>query len=305
MIKQGLKNYFYNIKYVFTIIGTLALGVIIGLTILVPSVISAVSVLCDDVVKAVNAVELDGNAVWHYLVDSVPALDWSNPLAALRVVLSENWLSEVVNGCVGKLVGNNAEVEVMLIEAVGKCISTVFMGAIWFAVFTVIGLVGGFYFTKWLVRRGIAKRKLRMFILMALVDTVFSAALMIITVWLASLWWVSVFISAIVMVVLEGIVALSEAYIAHGRNKIEFKQIVNGKNIAKLWLTNMLVFLISVAFTVIALLINAMAGIFVGMAFISIAMIVTSLNAEAYVKSLVESYVAEPNTDTQQGEIAA
>ncbi|MDE6401681.1 MAG: hypothetical protein K2L54_03615, partial [Clostridiales bacterium] len=162
-------------------------------------------------------------------------------------------------------------------------------GAIAFVVFSVIGLVGGYWFTKWLIRRNIAKRSIWKFVLMTFIDSVFSAALMIITAWLAAMWWVSAFISAIVSVLLVGIFTLTEAYLVHGRNKVPFKSIVNFKNLIKLLVTNAIVFALSFVITLIAVAINAIAGIFIGVAFIAIAFIVTGLNAEAYVKALAAS----------------
>ena len=68
MILKSLKNYFVNLKYIFTPLGVLALGAIIGLSILVPGVISAVNELIDSVVELTNGVEINlsafGNSVW-------------------------------------------------------------------------------------------------------------------------------------------------------------------------------------------------------------------------------------------------
>ena len=51
MLLKGIKNYIVNLKYVFTPLGTLFLGVVIGLSVLIPSLISSV----EYVVKEVSA----------------------------------------------------------------------------------------------------------------------------------------------------------------------------------------------------------------------------------------------------------
>ena len=48
MIKNGIKNFFVNLKHFFTPLGVFALFVIIGLSVAIPACISAVSTLADD-----------------------------------------------------------------------------------------------------------------------------------------------------------------------------------------------------------------------------------------------------------------
>ncbi len=298
MIKRGIKNYFVSLKYVFTPLGAFALGIVLGLSIFVPCVISAVSALCDDVVEIVGAVEVDFDSMWAYIVSAVRALDWSNPLEALNTVFTEKWLTDTLNGCLDKLLGGKTAVEAQIAEAVSVCLSSVLRGAIAFAAFSVLGLVGGFWFTKWIIRRNIAKRGIWKFVLMTLADAVLSAALIVITAWLAAMWWASAFISAVATVLLVGAFALVEAYFVHGRNKVPFKQVVNFKNLFKLLLTNVIVFSIAFIITIVLVAFNAVAGIFIGVAFIAIAFIVTGLNAESYVKAIaVEAAEANEEVD--------
>lgn len=303
MIKQGIKNYFVSLKYVFTPLGVFALGVILGLSIFIPATIAAVSKLFDDVVEIVGAVDADLNGMWTYIVAAVRALDWSDPLAAVKIMFTEKWMTSVLNGALDSLLGGKTAFEAQITAAVEKCLSAVLSGAVVFAVFAVLGLVCGFWFTKWLIRRDIAKRNLWKWALMTLADAALSAALVVIAVWLASLWRASAFISAITSIILVSVFALMEAYLAHGRKKVPFKQAVNFKNVFKLLITDSIVFLLSFAIALIAALINITAGIFIGVSFIAIAIIVTGLNAEAYVKAL--SLNAEKADATEEQKAAA
>ncbi|MDE6401242.1 MAG: hypothetical protein K2L54_01370, partial [Clostridiales bacterium] len=122
MIKQGIKNYFISLKCVFTPLGAFALGVVLGLSIFIPCVISAVSALCDDVVKIVGSVEADFDAMWAYIVTAVRALDWSEPLEAVNTVFSQKWLTDTLNGCLDSLLGGRVAFEEQLAAAVSVCL---------------------------------------------------------------------------------------------------------------------------------------------------------------------------------------
>lgn len=289
MIKQGIKNYFVSLKYIFTVIGTLALGVIVGLSILIPCVISSISTLIDDVVRIFSSIELDPQAVWNYLSEAVLALDFGNPAQAVGTMLSEEWLMKTLNGCLDELLGGKVAIENSVAQAVVTCTGSIAVGVVAFLLMTVLGLIGGFYFTKWLIRRSIAKRSIWKFILITLFDGVMTVALVAVNVWLASLWWASAIFTSVVSVLLVGAVALLEAYLVHGRGKVEFKRVVNIKNVLKLLLTNIILLAISIALTALAVLINVVVGIFIGLGIITIGIIVIGLNAEAYVKSLAQS----------------
>ncbi|MCH5165437.1 MAG: hypothetical protein J1G01_03445 [Clostridiales bacterium] len=298
MIKRGIKNYFISLKYVFTILGTLALGVVFGLSILIPGVISAFSDLYEDIVKVVSSTDIDVDALRTFVLSSVRALDWSNPIEAVKTIFSQKWLTAELGGFLDALVGDTSQFEAQILSAVQTCLDAIFGYVVAFGVLTLLGLIGGFYFTKWLVRRGIAKRKFRMFIAVTFVETILSATLIAGTLWLAAVWWKSVFITTVAMILLGGAISLVGAYIVHGRGKIGFKKIVNVKNILLLTVTNAIVFLLSLAFTVAAMFINIAAGVFIGMAFVALAFIVIGLNAEAYVKGLAE----ECETKAESGE---
>ncbi len=78
-----------------------------------------------------------------------------------------------------------------------------------------------------------------------------------------------------------------QAYLLYGYKNIKLTEVVNPRTVGLYMLTNALIFLISIAFTVIAVLINAVLGVFVGLAFVVVAFIVIGLNAESYVQSRV------------------
>lgn len=310
MILKSLKNYFVNLKYIFTPLGVLALGAIIGLSILVPGVISAVNELIDSVVELTNGVEINltafGNSVWS----AGAALDWSDPSAAIDVMLSETWLIDTFNGAIHALVPNGEEYAVQITEAVVQAVALISVYAIVLVVWLVIGAIGGFLLTKLLVRREIAKRALWKYFLVALADGTLTVAVTWLTVWLATLWTPSIIISILLALVLCGVVPLFEAYMVHGFKKVACKEIVNIKNVAMLWLSNLIIFAITCALVAIDFVIfNAVVGFFIAIPLIEISVMVISLNAEAYVKAAATAAQARPQPsvlpDIAQPEAAA
>ena len=160
--------------------------------------------------------------------------------------------------------------------------------------FTAAGMLAGYFLTRWLIRRNMARRTLSAFLLQALVDSVLAVLLTGICAWLATLWRPSILLSTLFSVIFFGAVSLLEAYLIHGRKKVTIKSIVNFKNIFKLFATNLIIFLLSaVLVAAVVFLVNVIVGVFVGIAILEIAFIVIALNAEAYVKKTAEKASAE------------
>ncbi len=289
MIKQGIINFFKNLKYFFTPLGTLALGLIFGLSVFIPGVISSASNLANDVQTILSDTSIDFTALKDSLLSAVQTLDWGDPFNALKTMLSNDWLMQTLNACVSSFV-ESTEVYTSQFSA---AINT-FTGdlVVYFAaviIFLILGFIGGFFLTKWLIRRNIAKRSLWKYLLNSLIDSLLTATLVAVCVWLVSVWKPSVFISTLVSILLFGFIALLEAYIVHAWKKVDIKKVVNTKNIFQLFLTNVIIFVLTAIFVLLAIaLTNMIAGVFIGIVLMEIAFIVTGLNAEAYAKSFVE-----------------
>lgn len=290
MIKQGIINFFKNLKYFFTPLGTLALGLISGLSVLIPGVISSFSAFAENVQKILSDTSIDFNVLKDSAISAVQTLDWSNPLNAIKTMLNSDWLMDTLNGCVGAFVENTEVYTAQFSTAINAFthdLTTYFASVI---VFLIFGLIGGFFLTKWLIRRNIARRNLWKYFLNSFIDSLLTATLVAVCAWLITVWKPSILISAIISVLLFGFISLFEAYVIHAWKKVDVKQIVNAKNIFKLFATNIIIFLLSGVMVLLAIAItNVIAGIVIGIELMEIAFIVIGLNAEAYVKSVGES----------------
>lgn len=289
MIKQGIINFFKNLKYFFTPLGALALGLIFGLSVLIPGIISSVSTLANEVQTILSDTTIDFTALENSIISAIQSLDWGNPLDAIGTMLNSDWLVSTLNDCVDSFVEITEVYATQFNAAVNTFTHDIAISFAALIAFLVLGLIGGFFLTKWLIRRNIAKRSLWKFLLHSFVDSILSSTLVATCVWLISVWKPSIFISSVISVLLFGFISLLEAYIVHAWKKTDIKRIVNLKNIFQLFLTDAIILvLVGVFVQLIVLLTNTFAGLSVGIVLMEIAFIVIGLNAESYVKTIVK-----------------
>lgn len=294
MIKSGLRNYFVNLKHFFTPIGTLAVGMFIGLSLLIPGTIAIIGEMIDRLIEVVKTANVDFESVKNYIVESVKALDWNDPIASLKIMLTKDWLLGVVNGSLNLVSAELQPYADAITETVNSAVAGVTLLFALLVVFCVLGLIGGYFLTRFLVRRTMAKRTFKKFLFAVTVDSFVTAALLALCFWLLTVWAPSIFITSILSLVIFGCVALVSAYLVHGRNRVDFKQVINFKNVFKLLLVNALIFVISSAFLSLTVAItNPFAGVLIGFSFVEIAFLVMSMNAEGYVLNLVPTVSAE------------
>ena len=60
MIRRGIKNYFINLKHYFSPLGVFALGVVLGISVLIPGTIASVKALAESVTQATGGVRVEG-----------------------------------------------------------------------------------------------------------------------------------------------------------------------------------------------------------------------------------------------------
>ncbi len=300
MILQGVKNFFMNLKYIFVPMGTVALGLVFGLSVLIPGALSSASVLVDSVAEILEGTPLDLDALLSSVTDSAGELEWSDPVTAVQTMFSDDWLTAALSRAVGALVGDVGAYTSELGAAAG-----VFAGAMGsylstLVIFVFLGFLLGYFLLKIFIRRNMARRAFWKYLLISLTDSLITASLVAVSVYLLSLWQPSVFISTPVSLLLFGFISLLEAYIVHGLGKVEFRRVVNFKNILQLIATNLLIFAAAAAMVaLLTALTNTFVGIFVGVSLLEIAFIVVGMNAEAYVKSFAALVASAPDSNPE------
>ena len=284
MIAQGLKNYIKNLKFVFNPLGTIALGFVFGLSILIPVIMSSANTLVESVKSIFSNANIDLTALKESVVSAFQALNWSEPLEAIKLMLSRDWLMQTLQMCLSTFVESMDVYTVPLTAAIDTFCISVFAAFVGLIMFVILGVIGGYFLVKCFVRRNTVKRTFKKYILANIVDTLLSFLIIFVCAWLYTLWKYSIFISVFFAFIIFGAIALFEAYIIHGRKKVNRADIVNVKNIVKLfvvrWPPALLVMLL-------ILITNLYVGIFVGIALVQIAFVVIGINAESYVVELV------------------
>lgn len=291
MITQGIRNFFKDLKYVFIPLGTVALGFVFGLSVLLSGLESSLSALAVRVETILQGTEIDLTVLGNRLFESVRALDWKDPLAAIGTILKEEWLNATLSDCIAALSESADAYFVPIDAAIADFTAEVSAYVAVLVSFSLLGLIGGFFLVKWLVRKEVAQISLWKYILVSLIDALISAIIVAFFVWLFSfpLWQPFAWFSSAVMLLLFGGISLFEAYIVHGRKRVKIKEIVNGRNILSLVVSDLIIFLSAAVFSlIVGILINELVGLFLGIGLFVIACIVISLNAEAYVKSVVQ-----------------
>ncbi|MDE7452878.1 MAG: hypothetical protein K2N22_00535 [Clostridia bacterium] len=301
MIKSGIKNYFVNLKFYFVPIGAFAVGAIIGLSILLPGVLSAIKNFYITITGILNETSIDFTVVKDYIINSVKGLDWnSGLLASVKTLLSRDWLISLFNGCIDLIAADLQPYAQQIDTAVNTAVGNVTSLLGIFILFAILGLVGGYFLTAYLVRRNIAKGKIRKSLIAILIDSVIAPVLLFLCIWLFTLWKPSIIFSSLVSVLIFSITSLLSAYLVHGVKTVRGKELLSGSGILKLFASDIIIYYISVAIVLIlSLVINVFSGILIGFSFIEIAFLVISINAESYVKNLI------PDKSEEQEELLA
>ena len=145
MIKQGLKNYFVSLKYIFTPLGTMFLGMMLGFSVLLPGVIAAVHTLVVGVKELAGHVNLDFGLMFDYIWEAVQSLDWNDPLTAFETMISSQWLNDVMTRILQTILGTDFETfQTYIVELVTGFIGQVAACVLVFFVFWILGLSRAF-----------------------------------------------------------------------------------------------------------------------------------------------------------------
>ena len=292
LVGKGILNYLKSLKYYFIPIGCFALVVVLGLSIIIPIIYKQLTTFGSELASIVqeNISTFNIEDTISYVVNDVTSLDWSNQGKALETVTNSTYIQNLVINSLKAGIKDYSQVESHITDLFTKTskgiVNTIFL----FISFLYFGLLLGFMITKFQIRRNIAQRKFWKMFLINFIDSLINATIVSGVIYLLILWKVTIFISIPLLLILYAFINLFEAYIVQGYKKVELKEVLKIINVLKLILTFLCILLIAAAFSALAIFITKwVAGLFISLPFIVIALIVNSLNAEAYVKEVVEN----------------
>lgn len=288
MIKQNVVNYLKCLKYVFTPLGIIALGFVFGLSIAIPTVLDAISEMCKNI-SEISSKSVDFKALFDNISAAVSALDWSDPIQAIGTMFTKQWFNDTVINSLNEIISDVENYLAQITEAVNACISVIVVSVVVVAVLVLLAVIGGAFLTKWMIRKDIAKRTFKQFIVGTLIGSALSGAIAGLGVWLGILWNNSVYITVPVAFIGALFYSLFNSYFTYGYKKIRFSQVVNIKNVLKLAASDLIVFAIGVAITVlVSLIANIAIGVFVGLGLFIVTVSVMEMSSDSYIKELAK-----------------
>ncbi len=295
MLKLCIINYFKSFKYIFTPLGTMFLGLLLGLSVLIPGTIVALDSLINEVKELGEGVNLDFGKLWEQLREAITALNWDNPGDAFQIMLSSEWINEVIMESLNLILGSDFS---MFSEQLQRIIDTFVssMGTLFFILifFFIIGFIIGFILTRFFIRRNIAKRTLWKWFLSVLINAALSVGMVFGVIIFYSFWKPSAVFSALLLLIIQSVLSLIGAYYLYAYKKVKLTNVLNIKNTGFYLLGNTLILILSIIFSLIALLINGMMGAFVALAIFEILLCVMTMNAESYVQNLMKKMGFNP-----------
>ena len=264
MIKQSIVNFFKNLKYFFTPLGTLFLGLIFGVFFLYSGFKVQVKQATTEIQMITQETNISINDLKDCVVESFADVPWEDPIEAIKLITSSEWLNGTLKENISNTIDNYqlyaSDIENAVVNAVSGYIKYIVI----FVICAIFGFISGFFLTKFLIRRNIAKRNFWKFVLVTMLDSVLTIGVATLSMWLTLLWKPSIIFTSLVGIIIYGFISLFEAYIIHGYKKIPLKQVVNIKNSFLLFISNLLIYIIS--FTISSFVIaitNAFVGIFI------------------------------------------
>ena len=294
MIKLGLKNYFKSYRLFFIPIGALSLGIVVGLSVMIPMLWSAVMGCVTGVAEAVGNVSYHWGEVKEAVLSSIEKLSWSNPQAFVDEVANAGYWQELLRDCASVALGDLSQVEAEMEVLAKTAMTTITGGVLIFVLCTAIGAYVGYFVTRSMIRTGVAKRSFLKSILAGLLSTVINLTIIAAGVVLIAKSENYAILSILLTILVYGAAAFLEAYFVQGFRKVPFKKVMNIKNFFLLAILNMIEIAIMIAvITLLSAFTNPAIAVYAGFSVLIITLSCMQLNAEAYVKSLVDNPEAE------------
>lgn len=288
MIKLGLKNFIVCLKHFFTPLGTLFLGLIMGLSIFLSGAVSCVKTMVYDIETYSENIEIDFTAVKDALWQDVKVLPWKTPFKAVGTIASKGWLRAAFTDCLNGVLGIDSA---QYAKDVEKSVDTALRrlkGLLSVLIFfCALGFIGGYLLVRFLIRRNLAPRPFGKFFLDIALTALFAFGIVVICGLVGRLWLPGAVISAFLAYVLYSFAALGKAAVIHIPKKEERHRVLNFKNVGLLLASNLLILLLAFAIGILAVLItDIIVGVFILLPLFEIALCVVDLNAEAYALSV-------------------
>lgn len=289
MTVNSLKNFFKCLVYIFVPLGCIFLGFLCGVQLLLNEIAVQADYIGAEVSALIDGTEVQIDNLLGFIVSSLRELDWNQPLRTVAYLLQGDWIASRLAEFLQLTVEEATSLKNEVVEIANHTAEALKARVVTLFVCVVIGVVAGYFVTNYFVRKSTVRRGFWGFWIAAVTDAVLTATLVAFVTWLLTVSHAGAIVSGFAGALVFGFIALSEAYLLHGRGKIPFKQVVNFKNCLFVCLAQLAVIAVAaVICTVILLITRSVVAIALVISVVIIALLVINVNAESYVSELAK-----------------
>lgn len=314
MIKNSLKNFFSNLLYVFIPMGIVYLFVLLAVFMFLGTAVQSFAGSLGDLVELVGtSVEQSSASVEDALAYSFGQIEWNGSLlSVLRQVLDVNWLQSTLVNFFETLNVSTAGFEAEFTAIVSDLKSTLLAqlgGAI---ALGAAGITIASYVTRFALRRKVAKRNVKKFVIAHTLAPLFEAVCVIAFLFLVSLIKMYSLIAMVAFVTFAGIINLATSWLVYNDKKISLKEVLTPGNVFQHFLFIVIVLVMNVALALLISLFNVVLALLILVPVAIYSINVVDCETDSYICSLVAkkeeqsdgapTAVVDPSAPAEPGE---
>lgn len=284
MIRYTLKSYLLSLKWAWIPLLIMTIALVPACIYFVVVSKGAMEDMNSSLASEIGNLSYTIEDMINHIIDAAKSLPWSTPFTAIKMILFEGWLGEVIEEFIAEAEGS------IYAQAMSGNIketaNAIVGGMSVFPIAIVIGLLVSYLFTASFLRKKNCPRSIWKTILNVLIDLAFTSLLMTGVIALLGLWAASVFITSVIIALLYGFISITEAYIVHKDEYMKFRDIVNPKTIVSLLISYIILLVFAIIIIALFFLIPLkVISVMLALPVIILTFINYNLAAESYVAS--------------------
>lgn len=289
MIVKGVLRFLRSLKYYFIPAGALLVGIVFGLSLVLPGVANILSDTVGGLSALLSESVVSNEQLLQALSARVAQLDWNDPLHALSCLLSEKWLTETMEECVRPFVEDYDAYAARLGELAQEAADGLWLLVVGFLSWTAVGLAAGFVVLGRLVNENATGCGTLRHLFSVIVKGVLGTAMLFACTALASL----VFAGGAVLLLAElfalTAASLLSAFFVYGKGKLRLKEVLNLKNCLCLLAGDACIFAVCAALvSLVWAATSPLAALVLALPLLEIGFFAADANAEGYVRECAQ-----------------
>ena len=282
IIKNTIKNYFKNLKFIFTPLGIFSFFIVLGLSIIVPNIVNEIKGLISNIKSEISSISFDYKVFFDSIYNSLTKSDIT--IDNINSVLTKDRILNEITKAFESGLGESAGFATNIINYTSNSITLITNQLYVFIAILLIGIITSSVLTRLIVNANISKRNILKSIISYLLYPLFGLTIITLCIYITSLNQYLVFLALFVFLFLESASTLIISFICHGLKKIKLKEIFKTKNIFFILISNAIIFVISIAFIIIIkYVLNIVAALFIGIPLIEITSLVSNRSVDNYI----------------------